>query len=454
MKRYFIALVTVVLFLLGLYTISKSKQKPYKYDVKKDYCYNFNLTGDSLLVNYDESDSIVLPKITGSKTAFLKVNITSTFLGKLKQPFIKISSKGVESIHYFEYGAKGVRYLNVSDFVNEQKIKLESSYLNFSSLPTQLIVFKEPQLKGKRVMVISPHPDDAEIAAFGLYSSQNETTIVTITAGDGGEFTYDEVYNDSVRHYIQKGRLRTWNSITVPLLANVDYENSINLGFFDSTLHTMYKNKSNSVRSPFAKHSNVDTYRKINISSLKDSLVGTANWNDLVRNLSFLLKKFSPDIIVTPYPAIDLHKDHQYSTVAIIEALKSLHIRKGKLFLYTNHDIYSEMYPYGKAGSIVTLPPNFDKNFYFDGIFSYSLSEEKQKQKLFALEAMNDLRLDTEWRDNSNFFKKAINQSLRGFLGIDYSYFRRSVRPNELFFIVDVNSVYNDTRYNRIVNTP
>ncbi|TDA89239.1 PIG-L family deacetylase, partial [Halomonas marinisediminis] len=96
-------------------------------------------------------------------------------------------------------------------------------------------------LKGKRILILSPHPDDAEIAAYGLYASYPENTyVVTVTAGDAGEFKYDEIYQDSLTHYLQKGKIRTWNSLTVPMLGGVKSENIINLGYFNEALPTMY----------------------------------------------------------------------------------------------------------------------------------------------------------------------------------------------------------------------
>jgi hypothetical protein len=50
-----------------------------------------------------------------------------------------------------------------------------------------------------------------------------------------GPHTYDEIYSDTDLHYQVKGKLRVWDSITVPMLGGVIPEHAINLGYFDNT---------------------------------------------------------------------------------------------------------------------------------------------------------------------------------------------------------------------------
>jgi hypothetical protein len=47
-----------------------------------------------------------------------------------------------------------------------------------------LWAFEHPDFRRQRVMVIAPHADDAELAAYGLYSQADEAWIVTLTAGE------------------------------------------------------------------------------------------------------------------------------------------------------------------------------------------------------------------------------------------------------------------------------
>ena len=41
-------------------------------------------------------------------------------------------------------------------------------------------------LDDERVLVVAPHPDDAEIAAFGFYAD-TRAMVVTVTAGDASD---------------------------------------------------------------------------------------------------------------------------------------------------------------------------------------------------------------------------------------------------------------------------
>jgi hypothetical protein len=88
----------------------------------------------------------------------------------------------------------------------------------------------------------------------------------------------------------------------------------------------------------------------------------------------------------------------------------------------------------------VTLPPWFDRSLAFGGVYSQALDDTRQTEKLFALEAMHDLRSAP---------RRFIGQPTRRFLERlsvvaselwrepfgTYSYYRRAVRPNELFFV-------------------
>src|SRR5437016_14202737 len=47
---------------------------------------------------------------------------------------------------------------------------------------TSLHVCHESVRPADRVLVVSPHPDDAELGAFGLYAD-TQATVVTVTAG-------------------------------------------------------------------------------------------------------------------------------------------------------------------------------------------------------------------------------------------------------------------------------
>jgi hypothetical protein len=74
-----------------------------------------------------------------------------------------------------------------------------------------------------------------------------------------------------------------------------------------------------------------------------------------------------------------------------------------------------------------------------------------QKDKIFALEAMNDLRLDTEWRSSAGAIALAYKNIKRDILGNGYSLYKKAVRRNELFFVVAIKNIYNEKNLDRII---
>lgn len=438
-----ILLIAISIFIVN---VAKARSEIYSYDTSKSYMYDFNQSNANITnLDFNNGKVKLAKSDTINRSAFLKVNVETTFMGKYLQPSIKLTAGKLSVIEYFERGAKGIRYINISSLMAKEKIEivLEGEDISVIGNTVQLISFKNHDIKKQKILVLSPHPDDAEIAAYGLYSDNNQSCVITVTAGDAGPFLYNEIYQDKIQHYLKKGELRTFDSITVPLLGGISAENILNLGFFDRSLMGMFNDKSKEVGGYYTDTIDINTYRKQNISKLSGALSGRSNWNSLVENFRYLLEKIKPDIIVTPYPALDMHPDHKLTTVALFEAIKASGTREGHLFLYTNHCLFNEYYPYGKEGGTVSLPPNFEDKIYFDSIYSHSLSSDKQKDKIFALEAMHDLRLDTEWRFPRYFIKLAEKQIETTVMGMNESYFKRSVRSNELFFVVKINNIYN-----------
>ncbi|MBJ2172630.1 PIG-L family deacetylase [Aureibaculum sp. A20] len=445
-KKYFIlSIFGLIGIALILYYSHNKRKSIYNYNTTLDYNYNFDNGNAQIYKLKVKHDSIQIPFIKNKNlTTFLKVNLKSTFLGKFYQPKINIYFNDKLISEHFEIGSNGVRYLNISDVLNSNtnKIKIITQNSVLIDDEVSLYVFKNSTLKDKNILVLAPHPDDAEIAAYGLYTTyQKNTYIVTVTAGDAGEFKYDEIYKDSLTHYLQKGKIRTWNSLTVPLLGNIKSENILNLGYFNEALAAMHANDTALVKTHFTKTYDINSFRKQNISKLLDSVKGTSRWISLVNDLTFLLDTIKPEIIVTPSPNLDSHLDHQFTTIALFDAIKKTGLNQGQLFLYTNHLPKSESYPYGNMGEPITLPPNFDTSFYFESIYSLPMPLSLQKEKIFALDAMNDIRLDTDYLDSKKAFVYALKILKRNTIGPQNDYFRRSVRSNELFFVIPINKI-------------
>ncbi|NOR80993.1 MAG: hypothetical protein GQ529_09215 [Methyloprofundus sp.] len=447
-KSLFILLFAITLTVVIYFSLAAK----YKYDVTQDYQYALNNSVHTTTEVQINQGKFQLDTSNNWDTGFIKLEVAATLTGHFAEPYVEIISGQQQSILSFERGVQGDRYINIppNRRHNKQTFQLIAHHLSIKDQQASVVLFDNPKIQNHpRVLVVAPHPDDAEIAAFGFYS-QNNSLIVTITAGEAGPYTYDEIYPDANQHYQEKGKLRVWNSITVPMLGGVTPEYAINLGYFDDTLKQMAENKSSSVHSLYTDIDNVNHFRAQNLSSLTPESQGKANWLSLVADLKQIVLAFNPDIIVTPYPALDSHSDHKLSTVAVIEAIKELNLQNGQLFLYTNHFTANDYFPYGQQGELVSIPPDFNQSLYFDSLYSFRLAQPKDK--ILALEAMNDLRLDTSWLNISGAFKIFTTTLGNKLILKDKTYFRRAVRENELFLVVNFSSLYNAKTINALNN--
>ena len=431
----FIISLLIILFLI------KKRKALYNYDVKKDYIYDMRSADEVFDINIQNKKIINSIKDVKYDTGMLEIHIASTLLGEIKQPYIIIKQGENKFYQYFEYGAKGKRYLNIPKCIDfENKINLETNNCNIIKQNSKLFLFNNEIDLDENICIIAPHPDDAEIAAYGLYSSCENVYVLNISASESGKTIYKGLDLSLDEQSIIKGKTRVINSLSVPLLAGVKANNCINYSYFGDTLSDMYLQKNTIIESKIKSIANMKLFRDINHSTLiRDSY--ESSWNSLVEDLKYSLQKIKADTFVLPFPMIDTHPDHKYSTLAVLEAIKSLGIKKGKLLLYTNHHILSESYPYGLENSSILLPPNFSEELEFDSIYSFELDKSKQIEKKVALEGMNVLRIFFPWNKNITILNRVFKNIINKIYGKRLDYFSRSVRSNELFFVVDIKNI-------------
>ena len=221
--------------------------------------------------------------------------------------------------------------------------------------------------------MLAPHPDDAEIAAFGLYANRN-ASVVTVTAGNAGAPTYEAVFDDPGDLYLFKGRIRVIDSITVPWQGGIPPERAFNMGYFDARLAEMHDKRDAVIPEMYRPNTDINVYRRENIGSLLPLRPRESKWGNLVDDTLTLLKKVKPAVIVAPHPQLDTHRDHQYTTVALSEALARWN-RPVTLLLYTNHADRNR-YPYGPAGTLMSLPPPPPGDVTIDRVYSHPVSPE------------------------------------------------------------------------------
>jgi LmbE family N-acetylglucosaminyl deacetylase len=360
----------------------------------------------------------------------------------LPMPYLSITTGAYSARQYFSAGETGTRWLNLShiprDLPAGTRITIDAVDMEIGSGPTTLRLFAGRAPAG-HVLVLAPHPDDAEIAAFALYAG-HESTVATVTSGNAGSPTYEAVFEEGqeAEQYQFKGRVRTIDSITVPFHGGVPPERALNLGYFDARLGEMYLTPDAVVPEMYGPNTDIGVYRRYNVSPLASRGSRHSTWTNLVDDIEALVRAVDPDIIAAPHPQLDDHRDHQFTTVALVEALARID-RDVPLFLYTNHADRNR-YPYGPAGTLVSLPP-VPGPVDLDSVCSLPVSLERQREKLFALESMHDLRYSpTRQYQLAAGDGRSLAPEKEG-PDPDISYLRRGPRANEIFFVYDRASV-------------
>lgn len=361
-------------------------------------------------------------------------------------PYVEISSGSYRDRQYFGVGDQGPRWLNLSALhgvvAAGSAVTLRAEGITLSAGPSEIRLFDAKPDLNQPVLVLAPHPDDAEIAAFGLYAT-TQSTVVTVTAGNAGPATYEAVFGKDalVDQYRFKGRMRVIDSITVPLQGGVPPERALNLGYFDSRLRTMFETPDQATPEKYDSNTDIGQYRQYNVSRLAKKGARESNWRNLVADIETVLRQVNPSVIVAPHPQLDKHPDHQFTTVALVEALSRWH-HNVTLLLYTNH-ADSNRYPYGPAGTLVSLPPLATQPVEIDGVYSLPVSPDLQRRKLFALESMHDLRYSP-----TKLYQSALGDgriTRPEVAGPDpdpgITYLRRGPRSNELFVVYNQDSV-------------
>ena len=326
----------------------------------------------------------------GGTPRFCGVQITAD--AAVAAPYVEIAAGGVSDRQYFPPGDAGERWLNLTFLRGAMvgtRISLRGEGVAFAAPAARLRLFDGGLDLSKSILVLAPHPDDAEIAAFGLYANRN-ASVVTVTAGNAGAPTYEAVFDDPGDLYLFKGRIRVIDSITIPWQGRIPPERTFNMGYFDARLAEMHDKREAVIPEMYRPNADINVYRRENIGSLLPLRPRESKWGNLVDDTLTLLKKVKPAVIVAPHPQLDTHRDHQFTTVALSEALARWN-RPVTLLLYTNH-ADGNRYPYGPAGTLLSLPPPPPGDVVLDRVYSHPVSPALQRLKLFALESMHDLR--------------------------------------------------------------
>ncbi|HJS59366.1 MAG TPA: PIG-L family deacetylase [Vicinamibacteria bacterium] len=365
-------------------------------------------------------------------TALVGVRVEA---GTEPDPWVEIGAGSASVRQHFEAGARGLRWLNLTglraQLADGTPVTLAGHGLKLEGGPSALRVFANRLDWRKKILVLAPHPDDAEIAAFGLYAGSN-ATIVTVTSGNAGDANYRDNFHDPAEQYLFKGYIRAVDSVTVPWQGGIPPERCYNLGYFDARLATMHAKPSEVVPEMYGPNDDVAPYRRANVGRLLANTSGKNRWSNLVDDLVAVLKKVKPGVVVMPYPQLDTHLDHEFVSVAAVEALERWN-GDARFLLYTNH-AFDNLYPFGPAGSTMSLPPWSGAELPVEAVFAKTVSPDLQRRKLFALESMHDLRLSPA--EQHSCLPPGLQSKRDDYPRVpEKDYLRRGPRSEELFFV-------------------
>jgi LmbE family N-acetylglucosaminyl deacetylase len=414
------------------------------FDPKSDYQYSFDSAqtysveiNNNKLAWPEELLSGFTPEV-GQVTAFIKVRVKSHWTGKFFDPYITLGKGQGQNQQFFERGCDGIRYINVTDFLLasdgswQASIEFNSRYCDLMG-EAELQLFQHEDFRKKRMLIIAPHADDAEIAAFGLYSQAEDVHIVTLTAGELGERDFQHVYSDQQQAAQLKGSLRAWDSVAIPRWGGVTEDRVVNLGYFCLRLKAMHDAPGSVVPSKAAGIETTEIFRRYNKLELPSDGDYRSTWTNLIGDLSYLIDHIKPEVIVTPHLQLDPHEDHHYGTLAVKEAVAGLELKSVEWLYYANHFVHTDIYPYGPAHSLAGLPVNFDVNVEANSLVALGMNQDMQKHKAMSLAMQHDLQAPLAAKKR---LRKWLQEKLVGRVRSPYGqdeYFRKAIKAHELF---------------------
>jgi LmbE family N-acetylglucosaminyl deacetylase len=370
--------------------------------------------------------------IGAADTLVLQVQLKASWLGRWLDPYVLIGTDRQD----FERGVNGCRYLNLSgpqDALATGTLQLRGRFCRIEPVVT-LFALSNPDYAEQRLMVIAPHADDAELAAFGLYSRARDVSIVTLTQGEIEAESYQALKLDKAAAARLKGRLRAWDSLAVPLWGGVPQSQCLQLGYYCLQLPAMQAQPEAAFASRESGEGDIRSVRAANSIALPGDSDGLPSWRNLLADLVAALEHFQPEVVVTPHPQLDPHSDHVASTQALLEAIELSSWKPKTLLLYANHLHDNDRWPMGPAGFGIALPPAIEA-LPADGLWSPGLDAVRQLDKAMALAMQHDLQ-------GALPLKRRIRRLIQRLLvgrrwpatGED-EFFRKAVRRHELFWV-------------------
>lgn len=403
------------------------------YTPSEDYRYRFPESSPSWQLEV-ANDWLRLPdgtEITAESTLILEIQLKTWILGRLFDPVVHVG----DDQQVFERGAQGVRYLNLTGMaqgLQEQGLCIKGEYCQVGST-AKLVAFNVVSSAQQRIMILAPHADDAELAAFGLYSQAKEVSIVTLTQGEIEAEHYQRLGISREQAAQLKGRLRAWDSRAIPLWGGVAQSHCVQLGYYCLQLPEMVKQPEQAFASRESGEADIRTVRQHNPFKLPSDADGQPTWNNLLADLRACLEHYQPEIIIMPHPELDPHADHIATGQAFFQALEQSAHKPSGLLLYANHLHDNDRWPMGNANTGVALPPSMIE-LPADQLYCHVLSAQQQIDKAQALLMQHDLQTPLTLKRR---LRRQIQRWLTGRQwpnSGENEFLRKAVRAHELFW--------------------
>jgi len=407
------------------------------YSPRDDYRYDFPEGSVALPVSLGPHGLHVATGALSEReeTLVLEIEVKASLLGRWLDPQVLI--EGVENDRQdFERGVSGKRYINLSG----QGAALRAGHLRIRSRHCRLAqqgvlhAFDNPDYARQRLLIIAPHADDAELAAFGQYSRCPEAWIVTLTQGEIEAEHYQRLGLGKAEAARLKGRLRTWDSIAAPLWGGVPAERCVQLGYYCLQLPAMAAEPSQAFGSKESGETDIRSVRGFNPFALPADSDGAPTWLNLVADLTTLIEHIRPEVILTAHPELDPHADHVHATRATLEAIERSSWQPQTLLLYANHLHDNDRWPMGPADGGIALPPCIEA-LPADPLWSPVLDAATRIDKAQALALQHDLQTPLTGKKRLRRLIQRVFAGRQWPVTGDDEFFRKAVRRHELFWV-------------------
>ena len=398
------------------------------YSSHDDYHYDFPQDCLSLPACIERGVLQVEADLDDYDTLVLELCLRATWLGRWFDPHVWLGDDRQD----FERGVAGRRYLNLSG-LQTKGLRIVPRFCRING-ELRLHAMRNPDFAAQRMLIIAPHADDAELAAFGQYSRSSDTAIVTLTQGEIEAESYERLGLDKAAAARLKGRLRAWDSLAAPLWGGVTQERCVQLGYYCLQLQAMAEQPHLPFGSRESGESDIRSVRRHNPLTLPADADGKPTWNNLIADLVTVIEHYRPDVLLTPHPELDPHHDHVASTRAVLEACDCSSWKPQTLLLYANHLHDNDRWPMGPAGNGIALPPAISA-LQADRLWSPTLDTERQLDKAMALGLQHDLQGQLPLKRRLRRLIQWIIVGRRWPVTGEDEFFRKAVRRHELFWV-------------------